>query len=304
MNSIALFIIASLIWGTTWIAITFQLGDVAPEASVSYRFAIASIGMLIIAKWQRVDIRVSWRAQLWMALLGLFYTINYISVYRAEAEISSGLVAVAGSGILFFNIVLSRVLFGYLITRQLAIGSLLGLAGIAVLFAPDLIAFEPRYAIGVSFAIVAALAASSANMVAVKNGNAGHSIITTNVWWMIWCTVFTALAVPLTGNSFSFSWEPSYLASLFYLAIFGSIVAFTSYLSLMKNVGPSKAGYIAVITPVLALLISTVFEDLVWKSTDYLGVLLIIIGQVVIFKRKAVTPLSDDEPHDDNNKRS
>ena len=294
MNSLALFIIASLIWGTTWIAITFQLGDVAPEASVSYRFAIASVCMLAIAKWKGVRLRVSWSSQLWMMLLGLFYTVNYIAVYRAESEISSGLVAVAGSGILFFNIVLSRVIFGYLITRQLAIGSLLGLAGIGILFAPDLIAFEPRYAIGVGFAMVAAFAASCANMVAVKNANIGHSIITTNVWWMIWCTLFTAIAVPLTGNSFGFSFEPEYLASLIYLAIFGSVVAFTSYLALMKNVGPSKAGYIAVITPVLALGVSTLFEGLIWKDTDHLGVILIIVGQVVIFKRSRTTTAATD----------
>ncbi|NVK11793.1 MAG: EamA family transporter [Gammaproteobacteria bacterium] len=285
MNVAALFITSSLVWGTTWIAITFQLGNVAPEASVSYRFAIATAIMFLITRLKKIPLRLDWRQQLWMAALGLFYTGNYLSVYRAEIEISSGLVAVAGSCIMFFNILLAQFFLKHQITRRLAIGALLGFTGVCLLFLPEASGVANRYWIGVTFALFAAFAASCANIIAAYKGSQGQHIFATNTWWMLWCTAFTAIAVPLTGNHFSFEYSTEYISSLIYLAVFGSVVAFSSYLSLMDKVGPGKASYIAVITPVIALIISTLFEGMSWSTTGYIGVALIILGQLIIFKR-------------------
>ncbi len=280
-----LFIISSLVWGTTWIAITFQLGDVLPAASVSYRFAIATLFMIVITKFKRHKIAVPIGMQGWFMLLGLFYTLNYVAVYRAEIEISSGIVAVAGSCIMFFNIILSRLLFRHTITRRMAIGASMGLLGVCGLFYQELLSFNEGYLTGAAYAISAALAASMANMVAVKSSRLGFSVMTTNVWWMLWCTIFTGMFALYQDGPIVPPINVSYVASLFYLALFGSVIAFTSFLSLMERVGPSKASYIAVITPVLALIISTLFEGLQWQISTYFGVVLIIAGQLIIFVR-------------------
>lgn len=287
VSTLNLFIISTLIWGTTWIAITFQIEGIAPEVSVSYRFALATILMLGLAWMKRRRVWLSFPEQRWMMLLGLLYAINYIFVYRAETQISSGLVAVAGSAILFFNIILSRFFFHHAITRELAIGALFGFSGIVVLFAPDIVAFSTQHIYGVCFSLISAFGASLANMVATRNSNVGISITTTNAWWMFWCAVFTAVAVPLTGNQFSFVSTPSYWLALFYLAIFGSVIAFSAYLTLLKRLGPGQAGYVAVLTPVVALIVSTLFEDLRWHWSMYLGVALIIAGQLLIIHHRS-----------------
>jgi len=285
MNVVALFITASLVWGTTWIAITFQLGEVSPEASVSYRFAIATAIMFGLSKLRGVSVNLHWKQQLWMATLGLFYTGNYLAVYKAEIEISSGLVAVAGSCIMFFNIILARIFLKHTITQRLAIGATLGFSGVCLLFLPDAMGDNGRYWLGVALALIAALCASFANIIAAYKGSKGQHILATNAWWMFWCTVFTAIAVPLSGNEFKFDTSISYIASLLYLAVFGSVVAFSSYLALMDKIGPGKASYIAVITPVIALLISTLFEGMSWSFISYSGVALIVVGQLILFKR-------------------
>lgn len=283
MSTAQQFLISTLIWGTTWIAITFQLGTVAPEASVTYRFLLAGGALFLWARLKGESLALNGRQQLWMALLGLFYAVNYAFIYRAEMQISSGLVAVAGSAMLFFNIVLSRWLFGSPITRELTIGAGLGVLGMLLVFWPEVAAFSGRDGtLGVIYALVGSFGASCANMVAMRNAKAGLPVLTTNAWWMLWCAGFMAVAVPLSGAEFTFEWSSGYVLSLLYLAIFGSVIAFSAYLALVGKIGASRASYIAVLTPIVALLISTIFEDMQWHLSSGFGVLAIGLGQFLI----------------------
>ncbi len=283
MSTTQQFLIATLIWGTTWIAITFQLGTVAPEASVTYRFLLAGMALFGWARWRGESLALSWRQHGWMALLGLFYAVNYGFIYRAEMQISSGLVAVAGSVMLVFNIILSRLIFGSPITRELAIGTGLGLLGIVLVFWPEVAAFSGRDGtLGVVFALVGSFGAACANMVAMRNAKEGLPVLTTNAWWMLWCAGFMAIAVPLSGAEFRFEWSMGYIVSLLYLALFGSVIAFSAYLALVGKIGASRASYIAVLTPIVALIISTFVEDMQWHIPSVLGVLTIGIGQFLI----------------------
>ncbi len=283
MTTTQQFLIATLIWGTTWIAITFQLGSVAPEASVTYRFLLAGIALFGWARWRGESLALSWRQHGWMALLGLFYSVNYAFIYRAEMQISSGLVAVAGSVMLVFNIILSRLIFGSPVSRELAIGTGLGLVGIVLVFWPEVAAFSGRDGtLGVVYALVGSFGAACANMVAMRNANEGLPVLTTNAWWMLWCAGFMAIAVPLSGAQFTFEWSTGYVVSLLYLAIFGSVIAFSAYLALVGKIGASRASYIAVLTPIVALIISTFVEDMQWHIPSVLGVIMIGIGQFLI----------------------
>ncbi|HEX4910490.1 MAG TPA: EamA family transporter [Permianibacter sp.] len=283
MSTAQQFLISTLIWGTTWIAITFQLGSVAPEASVTYRFLLAGGALFLWARLKGESLALNGRQQLWMALLGLFYAVNYAFIYRAEMQISSGLVAVAGSAMLFFNIVLSRWLFGSPITRELTIGAGLGVLGMLLVFWPEVAAFSGRDGtLGVAFALIGSFGASCANMVAMRNAKVGLPVLTTNAWWMLWCAGFMAVAVPLSGAEFAFEWSAGYVLSLLYLAIFGSVIAFSCYLALVGKIGASRASYIAVLTPIVALIISTFFEDMQWHLSSGFGVLAIGLGQFLI----------------------
>lgn len=287
MNTGQQFLIATLIWGTTWIAITFQLGGVAPEASVAYRFLLAGAALFLWARLKGETLAIGWRQQRWMALLGLFYAVNYGFIYRAEMQISSGLVAVAGSAMLFFNILMSRWLFNARISRELGLGAALGIGGIVLVFWPEVAAFSGRDGSqGVLFALLGAFGAACANMVAMRNANAGLPVRTTNAWWMLWCAGFMAIAVPLSGAEFGFEWQAGYLLSLVYLAVFGSVIAFSCYLALVGKIGAARASYIAVLTPIVALLISTLFEGMQWHLSTGAGMLLIGFGQLLILRGK------------------
>lgn len=283
MTTAQQFLVATLIWGTTWIAITFQLGNVAPEASVAYRFLLAGTVLFLWAHFKGESLRISRRQHGWMALLGLFYAVNYAFIYRAEMQISSGLVAVAGSAMLFFNIMLSRWLFGSPISRELSIGAGLGVAGIVLVFWPEVAAFSGRDGtLGVAFALIGSFGAACANQVAMRNAKEGLPVLTTNAWWMLWCAGFMFIAVPLSGAEFGFEWSAGYLLSLLYLALFGSVIAFSCYIALVGKIGAARASYIAVLTPIVALIISTFFEDMQWHLSSVAGVLLIGLGQFLI----------------------
>ncbi len=283
-----LFAIATLIWGTTWIAITFQLGTVAVEASVTYRFLIAALLMFGWMKWRGETAWLPWSQQRWLLLMGALYCINYALIYRAEMTVSSGLVAVAGASLLFFNIVLSRLIFGTPLNRLIVIGALLGTFGIVLVFWPEVALFKGADAWrGAIYALLGSLGAAGANMCAMRLGREKLSVFTVNAWWMLWTALILAVVTVLSGQAFTFDWSAGYVLSLLYLAVFGSIIAFACYLTLIERIGASKASYIAVMTPVVAIIVSTFFEGFQWHPLTFVGMALIAGGQWLVLSKRS-----------------
>src|SRR6516225_7327754 len=103
-SAVTLFAAATLIWGSTWLAIKYQLGVVAPEVSVAYRFLLGAIVMAAWCAFTRRSLRFGLRSHLFIALQGvLMFGLNYVGVYWAEQYATSGLVAVLFSTIVFMN---------------------------------------------------------------------------------------------------------------------------------------------------------------------------------------------------------
>ena len=117
-GSLGLFALSTLIWGSTWLVITFQLGVVSPEASVVYRFALAAV---ILGAWCAVtgrSLRFSAAQHRYLALQGaLLFGLNYLCVYWAEQYIASGLVAVLFSLSVFLNLAGVRLFFATPVMR-------------------------------------------------------------------------------------------------------------------------------------------------------------------------------------------
>lgn len=304
MNNLMLYAVSVLIWGSTWIAITFQLGTVATTASVAYRFALAGGLMAAWCAWRGQSFRFAARDHAWIAVLGLTFGLNYALVYYSEMHISSGLVAVASSAMLFMNIGLARVFFGTRPTPEMLMGAVLGVSGIALVFWPELAKFAGSgtspWVIG--WPVLAAFGASLANMVATRNGKAGLPVLPVNALWMLWTALAMIVLTLARGERFTFEWTPGYILSLGYLAVFGSIVAFGCYLTLLGRIGPSKASYVAVLTPIIALVLSTAFEGFTWHATTFVGLGLGLLGNVLVIRRRAPTisaalsPLAGKEP--------
>jgi drug/metabolite transporter (DMT)-like permease len=284
-----LFLTATVIWGSTWLAIKYQLGVVAPEVSVVYRFAVA--GLLLIAYCLATGhpLRYSPRDHVFLALQGvLLFGLNYVAIYVAEQFVASGLVAVVFSTIVFMNPLGIRIVFGSPpVTARILIAAALGVAGIALLFLPDLVLATRGgdAALGVAFGLGGTVIASAGNLAAFRNQRAGIPIVQGNAWGMLYGAAVAAGIALAQGVPFTFDARPAYVLSLAYLVIAGSIAAFGAYLTLLKKVGAGPASFVGVATPVVALALSTLFEDYRWSATAAAGVVLAVAGNVLAMRR-------------------
>ena len=284
----ALFALCVAIWGSTWLAITFQLGEVAPEASVCYRFLLASLLLFAWCGLRGLNLRFSRRQHGALATQGvLMFGVSYLFVYRAEALIVSGLVAVGFSLSPLVNMLLARLAFSVPMSGRVAFGSLLGIAGIAVLFAPELdgLRTDRRALTGAWYTMLAVITSAAGSVVASRNARIGLPVWPALAWGMLYGSACSLVAVLATGQQLRFAWSADYVASLLYLSVLGSVVAFSAYLTLLQRIGAARTGYLGVAIPVLALLLSTLFEGYTWQVETWIGVALAVAGNVVVLRR-------------------
>jgi len=284
----ALFLVAAAIWGSTWLAITWQLGTVSPVVSVAYRFGLAAV---MLAAWCRLtgqSLRLPRREHRYLALFGAtLFGLNYVAVYWAERYVASGLVAVVFSTIVFMSPVGMRLAYGTPLRARTFVAAALGVGGVAMLFVPELQAARHggSAALGIVYALVATAIATAGNLLAVRNHNAGLATLPSTAWGMFYGAVTAALLA--TGMGVPWTFEPTfrYVASLLYLSLFGSVVAFGAYLTLLRRIGAAPTAFVGVATPVIALLLSTLFEGYRWTPVAVLGVFLAVGGNWLALRK-------------------
>jgi drug/metabolite transporter (DMT)-like permease len=281
MGNSALFIVCSAIWGSTWLAIKYQLGAVAPELSVAYRFTLAALALFAWCALTRRSLRFSVREHGYLAALGFtLMGLNYIGIYWSEGFVTSGLVAVLFSTIVFMNPLGMRLAFGTPLSGRILVAATLGVGGVALLFLPELdqATRGGSAGYGVALALGATVIACCGNLIAIRNHRAGMPTFPGTAWGMAYGALTAAIAAIVRGVPWTFDSSPAYLLSLAYLAVFGSVVAFGAYLTLLKRVGGGPSAFVSVATPVIALALSTAFEGYRWTSVAALGVLLAVAG--------------------------
>jgi len=289
LSNLQLFIAAVAIWGSTWLAITFQLGKVAPEASVFYRFLLASLLVFAYCFARRLPLRYTSRQHLWVALMGvLMFSVSYILVYYAEQHVVSGLVAVGYSASPMLGLIGMRVFFGTPMTRLLLMGSILGMVGIALVFWPEFAKLQGDRdtALGAMYTITAVVVSALGSIVAQRNSRAGQPLWQSLAWGMLYGAAFSLAYTLATGQPLAFEATMPYVLSLIYLAVLGSILAFAAYLTLLHRVGAARAGYIGVMVPIVALVISAAFEGFRWHALTWLGIAVSVAGNVIVLRRR------------------
>lgn len=290
MSDWLLFLLPSFIWGTTWLVIKFQLGVVAPELSVAWRFGLAALLLLGWSLLRGVRLRFDARTHLDLAFLGLLqFGLNYVLVYLAEQHLTSGLVAVLFVLMVFWNLLGARVFFGTPVSGPVVAGSVLGLLGVALVFHPELRALRAQadLGLGVALAVGGTLVASAANLWAQRLYRRGVEVVPSTAWAMLYASLQVLAWCALTGIPFTFDPRPAYVASLAYLSVFGSVVAFVTYLTLLRRIGAGRAGYTAAVIPVLAMVTSTLFEGYRWTGVALLGMGLVLAGNLLVMRAKA-----------------
>lgn len=290
-KNIAYFIIPSLIWGSTWFAIKFQLGMVDPLLSVSYRFALAGILLLLILIVLKFKLRFSLTDHFFMALQGIcLFGVNYWLVYLAENYLASGLIAVIFSLILFTNMIFSALILKTIITRRVLIGAFLGVGGTFLIFKNELLNLNQNKNISqaLMLALISVVLASLGNVISGYNQRRKLPVVQVNAYGMLYGALTVFIIALFRRTEINFDTRLSYLVSLGYLSLFGSIIAFSAYLSLLGRIGPSRAAYVIVFIPILAMVISTIFESYVWQKSALIGMPVILSGNIIAMSKISI----------------
>ncbi len=287
-HTASLYLSAVLIWGSTWFAIKFQLGVVAAEVSLVYRFGLAAIILLLFCVLSRRSLIYSAKQHGFIALQGLFlFSSNYLVFYWATGLLTSGIVALMFSTVILMNIINGALFMQARVRPRVILGAAFGIAGIAAIFWSEVSGVGDNAGTwrGLWMCLLATYFASIGNIVSARNQKNHIPVIQTNAWGMAYGALFMATYALFSGVAFNYDPTPAYSISLIYLAVFGSILAFGSYLTLVGRIGADKAAYAAVLFPVIALGLSTLFEDYQWTLRAFFGFGLVLLGNYFVLSR-------------------
>lgn len=284
MPTSLIYAVVVLIWGTTWYVIKFQLGVVAPEVSLIYRFGLAALCLFAYARVTGSPLDLAWRDHRFVAMQGAtLFCLNYWMTYLSTQYLTSGLVAVLFTSIIFFNIVNGRLILGTRIEGRVLGAAGAGVVGVALLFLPELKAamHEPLIVRGAALALGATYLASLGNMAASRNTRASLSVVTVNAYGMAYGAAGLAVIALLRGAPLDFDPRWPYVLSLLYLSLAGTALAFGLYLALIRRIGASRAAYTSVLFPVVALVVSTLFEGYRWSMPAVVGLAVLVAGNAL-----------------------
>ncbi|WP_158772027.1 DMT family transporter [Paraglaciecola sp. L1A13] len=291
MSNSALFSIVSLIWGTTWIAITFQLGEIHPVLSVAIRFSLAAAILGVFCVVKGLSLRLPKHLHIKMAAAGLcFYGLEYSLLYLSQQYIISALVALMSSGMIYINVLLRRVILKKPIRMEVVIGAAFGMFGIGLIFYPEFsqLKADTLLVFGITLALASFLFAGLGNVLSERILDYGTPVVQMNFWAMSYGSI-GILAFALVSDIdwvLPTRWE--YYLAISYLSIFGSVIAFGAYMKLVRQMGSDKTAYVVLVYPIVALLVSTIFEGYQWYLASLIGVFFVILGNAIAMGKLSI----------------
>lgn len=274
-----------LVWGLSWIAMHYQVGIIAPEVSVVWRFVIAAPFMFALAAVRREKL---WFPpadhRTFVALGAAIFSTNFALFYYAAQHVASGLLSIVFSLASIGNVALGAIVFGAWIERRVVIGGALGVTGVAAMFYPELggMHFDVAALIGLAFSVGGTLSFCIGNMLSFAAQRRRLPIFASTGWGMTYGALFMAVFSAVRGDTFAIEWSATYLGGLLYLSIIGSVIAFSVYFTLLGRIGAARAGYTTVMYPVVALAVSTFAEGYRWSLLSALGLACVLAGNVLV----------------------
>ncbi len=284
------FILITLIWGSTWIVIKDQLGVVPPGWSITYRYMIASAAMFVFARASTGTLAVGGRGHLLAACIGFpQFFLNFNFVYAAEHYVTSGLVAVVFALLMVPNSAFAWMFFNHRLSRSFVAGSDIAIAGVALLFVQELRtsgASTREVMIGIGLTLGGVLAASASNVMQVSEAVRSRPIATMVAWAMFYGTVFNAVFSLASQGPPVVEMRVGYWLGLVWLGVFASALAFTLYFGIIRAVGPGKAAYSSLLVPVIAMILSTLFEGYLWSPLALAGGFVALLGLLIALRSR------------------
>ncbi len=290
MSNTALYILTVLIWGSTWIAIKYQLGTVAPLVSIGHRFLLAAALIFLYLVLRRQLRRLPLIDHVFLFLQGMcLFCINYLFIYTASAQLTTGLVAVVFSTMVILNMLGGALFLGLSASWMVGLGGAVGLLGMVGVFLPELEALDLSDANfrALLLCLAGTCMASIGNLLAVRNQRRAIPVLLCNGWGMVYGSLTLYLAALVLGYPVTVDWHAPYLVSLVYLSLFGSVVAFWAYITLLGEIGADRAAYTSLLFPIVALAISTAVEGYSWTWSASAGLCLVLCGNWLVMRRGA-----------------
>lgn len=286
-SDLALYALVVFVWGTSWIGMRWQVGVVAPEVSVLWRFALAFPLMFAWAAIAGHRLRYPPSAHGYFAAMGAtMFSLNLVLFYTASLYVATGLMAVVFSLASIFNLVLGAIFIGQPIRMRMVLAGVVGLVGVVSMFAPEIAAHDlsGRALIGLGISLLATLCFCSGNIVSAAAQRRGIPVLPGTAWGMLYGTGILAVIAIARGHPLIIEWSFRYIASLLWLAVVASVVAFTAFLTLIGRTSAARAGYMTILFPVVALVVSTFVEGYRWTPLAVFGLVLVIAGNMSVLR--------------------
>ncbi|MDA7599124.1 DMT family transporter [Alphaproteobacteria bacterium] len=271
-------------WSTSWLPLKYQLGVVAPEVSLFWRFGFAAMLMFIVTRVSGYRLGFAWRDHLRFMALGLcLFSTNFALFYYGGIYAASGLLAVVFSTASLVNVIMIAVISRTAPRPLHLVAAVVGLGGVALIYWPEM--NSGVFALlSLSLCFGGTLFFCTGNMVSASTQRAGISVWSANSWGMLYGTIILGVVSLVRGHPFIMEFTPVYIGGLIWLVVISSVLTFTSYLMLLGRIGAGKAGYATVVFPVFALLLSTMFESYTWSSFAFVGMALVVAGNVIMVR--------------------
>lgn len=279
------FVTCAIIWGLTWIAIKYQLPYVDGSAAVFYRFIFSSAVVFCICLITKISLfNFSKPQHLRFASQGLLlFCLNYLLTYWATSMVTSALIALAFTSLIFLNMFGARIFFKIPFETKVVWGGLLCLAGMGFISWNEYqnLGLHPTSLWGFLIGLISTTSASAGNLISYRSKTDNIPISANNAWSMLYGAVFSLAACFIMGKSLHVDITSPFLISFFYLSIFGTVISFWAYFKLIENVGPAKAAFTSIASPLIALVVSTFIENLNWNIYLFFGAAFCILGNII-----------------------
>ena len=286
MNAL-LYALVVVIWGTTWIAISVQQhSGIAANVAVFWRFFISAMVLFVfILLYRKLD-KLAVKDHLFCMLQACcIFGFNFVCFYAAVQYISSGLEAVIFSMAVIFNTLNAKLFFAQAISARFYPAAVLGGLGMLALFWNDVVGtqFNHQTLWGIGLCMIGTYGFSLGNMISTRHQRQGLDVFSTNAYGMLYGAMLMAVISFFQMDDFFPNISLSAISALLYLAIFGSVIGFTAYFYLVGRIGAGKAAYSTLLFPLVALIISTLWEGYQWQINAVIGVVLILCGNAIFF---------------------
>ena len=278
------FLTCSLIWGLTWISIKFQIPYADGSVAVFYRFVFSSFIMLVVCLATKTNLNYTATTHVRFLLQGLFmFSFNFLLTYWASSMASSALIALTYTTLIFFNMFGAFLFFNTPFEKKVVTGALVSFLGMGLIALNEYLqrGLNPLSLTGIFISLVGVLSASAGNLLSTSIRRQHIPILASNGWSMFYGAIVTGLFCLVSQKSFHVNVTQEFILSFIYLSILGTVVSFWSYIKLIENIGPTKAAFTSVVSPIIALAVSTFFENFHWTMFLLAGSALCIVGNIM-----------------------